>query len=328
MSSLTSNDLINCRKNVIEIISTGELFLHQINSAQRQFEYLMNEKEITKSSLENFNENVNFAIKLKKKYGYKFLHIVFPCKAIIRMNELRNVGIEVNPLYSIVHEQSHTIYPVDSMGKINGSRLYDTHYSGVGQWAIIQRLLGELSLPYATLIPKFEVTQMVGDLTKMLGGTAYESVQRFIKFDKLEHNIKCFTNKNAIASNNGHIVYSINSLAWRKERVLIFGDSFFLQCLNMISQIFEEVIFIRCSYVMEDVIASLSPDIVLSGQAERYLVNTPNCLTSAPYFSRYFNNSFDGKKLDQNFINATNALFSPRGKGLHKHWRNSIVENG
>lgn len=320
MSLLESNQQISCHKNVIEIISNGELFLHQKFTGQRQFEHLMGERNIPLKSIENFNANIAFARRLTERFQISFLNVVFPAKPVIKSQLLGTVGIQVSSIFNSQFVKESSIYPLDAIRSVDGACKQDTHYNGHGQWAVVRCILEKLNISTNNLTPIFKVKESIGDLGNMLGKETTESVSSFVGFEGLDSKIHYTNNRPAITGNTGNIVYAINTSALRNERLLIFGDSFFLQCIGVLSNIFKEVIYIRCPYLMEDCISSLSPDFVLSGLAERYLVNTVHHAKAAPFFTQFFFNGLEAHKLTPSFIDATRALFSPKNGDTYKKW--------
>lgn len=242
----------------------------------------------------------------------------------MRREALKMAGIEVQSAYGDSHEKLHTVYPICALEGNKCHRLQDTHYNGIGQWIVIKHILKELSIDSDEFVPKYETRQMTGDLGAMIGRESLENVVVFSGFCNHRFNTNLFNNKNALKGNTGHLAYHINTKAKHKKRILIFGDSFFLQCLGQLDQIFQEIIYIRNSYLLEDVISSTSPDIVLSGIAERYLFNYPSASKSLPFFTRYFSQNFEPQALSKEFIEATNALFSPRSGEIHTNWLTEI----
>jgi hypothetical protein len=314
------NQLVKCRNDVLEVVSTNELFLLQKNRAQRQFEYLTNHKEISELSILNFNENVEYLNKLADIYGFTGLNIVCPSKPVILSNELAAAGIKVNSIFKKYFSEGSSLYPLRDLLKHNSTRKLDTHYSGIGQWQLVISLLEKLNLNTSFVQPMFDIKEQGGDLANML---CIESKNYETVFSS--HATKgVYTNKNALSGNTGHIIYKINSESIYGKRLVIFGDSFIVQCLDILSMFFDEVIYFRNSFVLEDVVRVLNPDIVITQQAERYLVNVPNFRTSVPYLFKFLNSSYNPQLLDKSFLKATEALFSPRDSKLYKNWRNSI----
>lgn len=315
------NPLIKCRNDVLEVVSSNELFLLQKNRAQRQFEYLTNHKEVSELSILNFNENIEHLNTLADVYGFIGLNVVCPSKPVILNNELATAGIKVDSIFEKYFCEDTSLYPLRKLLKHKSTRKLDTHYSGIGQWQLVISLLEKLNLNTSFVQPIFDIKEQGGDLANMLciESKYYETVFS-------NHAVKsAYTNKNALSGNTGHIIYKINSESIYGKRLVIFGDSFIVQCLDILSIFFDEIIYFRNSFVLEDIVRVLSPDIVITQQAERYLVNIPSFRTSIPYLFKFLNSSYNPQLLDQSFLKATEALFSPRDSKLYKKWRDSLV---
>jgi hypothetical protein len=107
------------------------------------------------------------------------------------------------------------------------------------------------------------------------------------------------------------------------KRVVIFGDSFFNNNMNIqLSHLFREIVFFRSPVFMKDVVSSINPDIVLTGQAERYLSSCVSDENATNPLIRYMNGQFyDASKVSKAFYIAFDAVFSyvPQ-PARYKHW--------
>ena len=108
------------------------------------------------------------------------------------------------------------------------------------------------------------------------------------------------------------MILAENPEALHDVKLLIFGDSFFRQLIPHLGYFFKNIIFLRTRYFHSDIVKSVSPSIVFSGLAERYL--------SRCYSDEYANNFFaypylKARSIDpsEQFSKMFTALFSQHG---------------
>lgn len=303
----------------------NRLFLFQ--GAHMQFDYLCGKKEVSIHSIENFNSNINQRRVFCQDKEINYLHVIFPCKPLIYNSSLNNLSLK--PIYSDSHQSEGVLYPIDDLNFDNAYYKNDTHCSPKGSWKCLNAILKKLSLEHKEEPLFNNELRTSGDLAVMINETdRSEEIEVFcgLKNRKIR-SIREFSNQLMVQRNNGVIKILINSLPVFDKRVLIFGDSFFGgNLLAMLSEFFKEVVYVRTPYFQSDIIPFIEPDIILTGQAERYLTAGLSDKNFLPMFSEYI---FSGYKnnTDDNFNKALKAILSPKGGPVYKHWRNSFVGN-
>ena len=317
---------IEINSDVLKLMESGNLFLFQRDRAQRQFQYLQNIIEVSKDSINNFSFNLSFLNELANIYNLKKSCIVFPSKPVIHSEELKKSNICIESIFMRYFSEfkGEVTYPIESLKKIHSTSLLDSHYNAVGCWIMTQVILNSFGIESSGDIPVFKYVDSGGDLSRMLGDSSLEVTSKFLGFEGDNADIKVFTNRPALQGNSGHICFYVNKNLPKGERLLVFGDSFSVQCLDMLSFYFRDLIYIRSSYPLEDVISCCKPHYVMLGIAERYLANQPNAKEAMPYFHRYFINNFDSGKLPDGFISAMVAMFSEPDSITFKRWFNNL----
>ncbi|MBF9001201.1 hypothetical protein [Vibrio nitrifigilis] len=314
-----NNKHIEVSRGVIKIKGINALFLRQKNSGQNQFEYINGNKNISRESIDNFifniKENNDFCIKNKIIYQ----HIIFPCKAIAYKQRFESLGIKIKNIVTEEHTSQHNVY-YPSLKNISEEWfiINDTHCSYKGYIKIINEALSRAGINIPILPFHLKKSFYKGDVGKMLGEKPIE-VDIIDRFD-VGSDIHSFTTNHVLPGNNGEMHLKINTQAPIKKRVLLFGDSFFVGCLNYLSHLFSEVLYLREPYIIKDVANCLAPDIILSGNAERYLVNVPNSQTNPPYFTKFLNKNIKMEKLGVINQIAFESFFKPRNSIDYKNW--------
>ncbi|KYL33193.1 hypothetical protein A2I98_14235 [Pseudoalteromonas agarivorans] len=175
--------------------------------------------------------------------------------------------------------------------------------------------------------PRLDITigkkLIIGDLGLMCNAKGVEV--DYIKSFGNKAIVHKFSNKEALPGNSGEIYFTVNDEPIIKKRLLLFGDSFFEGCLEILSNIFEEVCYVRNSFIMQDVALLLKPDVVFTGCAERYLTKVESYKNTAPFFVNYFKHKASFEKLDTHSIDAFKCFFSSRDSQEFIVWRKRLA---
>jgi hypothetical protein len=297
------------------VVLDNALFLHQYNSGQRQFQIMMGDELLDDTSIDSFRNNMLYNTSIAERDNFHYKHIIFPAKPLVYKEQFAKAGINLRQIYSAQHLNECVLYPHLSP---DDYYLNDTHMNFKGAFKILKQILrefGYLDIPSAIT----REGNIVGDLAKMLGLDSIEIVS-FI--DSLEGVVKekCqkYSLKPYLKGNTGHLDFRFNPYALFNKRIIIFGDSFFRTTLSTYQKLFSEVIYFRVPYILEDVCRILEPDIVLTGNAERYLYDVPSALKPKPWFLNYMGDNFDSKSIDIETKKAFQALFSGKQSDLYK----------
>ncbi|WP_445359472.1 hypothetical protein [Microbulbifer sp. ANSA005] len=309
-------------KNGTFNLDDGTLFLRQKGKSQNQFAYLLGERTLSDKTINNFNLNID----RNRDYCYKrnipYRHVIFPAKAIAYQDIFLQEGLKITPIYGKKHTRKSVYYPGNIVEPIDYFK-NDSHCSFLGQYKIMQEVLHGLGIDLHKFTYKTKIEQNRGDLGKMRGDAPIDLLS-FDCFTEIKPELDRFNLSKALQGNTGGIFLTINQTAPIKKRILLFGDSYFQSCLKWLSHIFEEIIYLRSPYILPDVASSLSPDLILTGNAERYLVNTPNAENDVPFFINYIHSRFESRKLDEHTLSAFQNIFSGRNSISYLEWKETL----
>ena len=310
---------LRCANDVIEIVKTGNLFLHQYNSAQRQIQHFTGEATLSSAAINNFVENVSYSHNFCHERDIRYQHIVFPAKPIAFASEFKEAGVELTSLMTKQHYQGSVIYPIEQLASQEHFYRQDTHLNDFGKLAIMEMILRKLGYTLPKFSPRYGTRNLVGDLG---GKLSLEAVPETTISELRPGEVakKSFSTATFLSGNAGQISYHINFNSIFKQRLVLFGDSFIQAFLGLFSSLFHEVVYMRCPHVRGDITDLLAPDLVLTSNAERYLVNVPNHKTNPPYFLHYFNSGFRPSEIEDVTRNAFKALFSGPKSTAYLHW--------
>ena len=235
-------------------------------------------------------------------------------------------------MFKIQHSDPAVLYP-DFLSK---SDYYDTdsHINALGSLKVISNVLNEFGYPN---LPEPDLDDVLfhADLTRMMGDDKKEKVKKFKGFTGLPKSLlgkgnpifESYTLNHALGSNTGALIFRFNPYALFNRRIILFGDSFFSNRLDVYQNIFSEVVFFRVPYILEDVVKALEPDIVLTGNTERYLYNVPNSNKPRPWFMNYISKKYDTNKISERDREGLNSLFSGKDSSSYKKKFGSRLTN-
>ena len=111
--------------------------------------------------------------------------------------------------------------------------------------------------------------------------------------------------------NDGMIDLLFNPKAAIDRTLLLFGDSFFRMMRKQFSAVFSKVVHLRSRFFHREMVTLISPEYILTGNAERYLSDVQPA-QEAPAFSLYPHlRNDDIPPMDPDFLAAWRAVTAP-----------------
>ena len=305
------------------VIFDNVLFLHQENSAQRQFQTLMGEISVGKENLVNFKKNIEHNKETAKRNNFDYKHIVFPAKPNIYKDQFKAIGVNLKALFTEDFMNSHVMYP-----QLTPEDYYlcDTHINDTGNFKVIKEVLKSFNYPDLPE-PIFINDEKVGDLMQMMGKDDHENILVIDGFEGLSCQTQEFSLSSSIVGNTGQIKILFNPAALYNRRLVLFGDSFVEHGLMIYSKLFCEVIYLRKPYIINDIVNILEPDIVLTSNTERYLCGVPNLYNDKPWFINYIDRDFDSSLLSEKDRSAFKAIFYGKQSNEYKNYFGSLLND-
>lgn len=317
----SDNPKVKLYSGAIEIDNV--LFLRQKDTGQRQLAHMLGYLNVKEESIDNFKQNIYLNTKYCQSNNIKYLHTVFPAKPVVFKETFKKAGLEIQSLLPSKACTDKVFYPIEYLDE-NSFYNDDTHNTHASFESLSRCILRRLNLDAPDLSPFYSDSLGRGDLGIMTRKQK-QSKSHFLGYK--EHVSLCskFTNQSA-TSNSGFLDYIINHNALINKRLLIFGDSFFRYALDIYANYFKEVIYMRSPFIRRDIASNLMPDVILTGNAERYLVNVPNGRQAKPYFLAYFDERFQPTLISKNSIVAFKNLFRGRHDPIFLDWFNKDAE--
>jgi hypothetical protein len=310
-------------KNGVIKFEDGTLFLRQKNQGQRQFDFLTGQAHLSTIDIDNFKQNITENESFCKLHSIEYAHVIFPCKAIAYKKEFFDIGVEINTITTSNHlAHPKVYYPEASQMTKDWFLKTDTHCSYIGYLNILTGLFNHINIEFPQLPLIIGKRFIKGDLGVMCGAEKVE-VDYIERFD-LDADIYRFSNRKALSGNSGEIYFNINTKPLIKKRVLLFGDSFFVGSLNVLSHIYEEVCYVRNVFILKDIALLIKPDIIFTGCAERYLTKVDNYQTSSPFFLNFFKNGTSFNCFTKETQEAFTCFFMDRESAEFLKWRKKL----
>lgn len=301
--------------NDVLLTDSGVAFL--IGGNHSVLNYITEKTKPSSNSFNNFAKNISRRAHIAHLCKAKYLHVIFPDKQSILRSEfpinntirlgdkyLQHMG--VNPLINFV------LYPSATLQRNHKNEVYqklDTHLTDHGSLLVLRDILQKLDEPAGEALDELEKLITLkkknnGDLgAKFTPNLFQESIHL-----KSNWNYQYFSSNGSF--NNGQIDIYLSPDAAISKKILIFGDSFYRLMLKQFSKIFKEVIFLRTPYLHNEMIELIIPDIILTGNSERYLAEVASDL-DAPAFQLYAYTHNAVSKPSFIFINSFGAVTSP-----------------
>ncbi len=235
----------------------------------------------------------------------QYLHVFIPNKETIYpekacLDGIKYPGNPLSVLYGGCSEDARALLddvcidPREYFGKIRHDyQLYwktDSHWSPSGCYAAYQLICAKLGIsPIKDLLSRpFTEGEVMLDLGGKLAPPVREKA-RYYNFCKdshcfYENEMVSYKKKNSRENDAGFHVGSFvkfrNDSAACRKKILIFGDSFaeYRPALltGMLAETFLETYFVWSTSLDYSIIKELSPDIVLTDIAERFMPNVPS----------------------------------------------------
>lgn len=309
-----------------DVLCVDEQWYFLFGGNHSPFDFYTGKKKINKSIIDAFNENIESRNNFCKLNKILYAHIIFPAKAAVMRELLISEFPEFNYIHNEFLNHNSVLYPLDVVSNCDEAFYKtDTHNTPIGSWLILKYLLAFLKIK-VDLEPKFIKSSKVGDLTKMYGVSTPEVYQNFVGFNDVKYAGFDKSNRSALIGNTGEMRVIRNFRALLDKRVLIFADSFVNESmLEQMSWIFREVFYIRSSNFIYEIIDFVEPDIILSGQAERYLSSVTADNNREFFFAKYLiSDMINYSLLPKGFNRALNAMLSFKNTKNYLDWCSDV----
>ncbi|HMO16298.1 hypothetical protein [Hydrogenophaga sp.] len=280
--------------NNVLIGSEGHLFL--FDGGQRPFAFSIGDARPSTQDIMHLLNNLAQRNRSLAALGIPFLHVIYPSKEIVLKDMVPapwREKIQSLFLSSYISEQpalaDMSLYPLDSLIAINRIqpvfRVLDTHMTDAGTMTVTQHVLEKWGLQYE--VTQFFVTsqeERSGDLAGML--ELKNKVSEEIL--KPTFSFLTFDNRSSLPGNTDNICIVHYPESMTRKRLLIFGDSFIKYALPFFAPVFRDIVYVRSTTFQPDMVDLMTPDFVISSNAERYLCKVDADACSKPMIFKHY----------------------------------------
>lgn len=315
-----------------EVLEGSSKYLFLWGGSQKQFSFLLEKEPIKERSINNFYTNISSREFICNSRGIDFLHVIFPSKPLVKNNFLPS-SLKVTSIANKFINHDKVFYPLEELKELeldsSTFKTLDTHMTDFGYFSLVNKIVKKLNISSnCDIIVKKRYEKFSGDLAKMINSNATSDeliLDYSIKVDNINQPLfyKEINNFNSIDGNEGRISISYTLNSCTSKRLVIFGDSFFYDSLKYLRLYFQEIIFVRTPFLYEELIDLISPDIILTGNAERYCCGIPNDFDSGNFF--YYKKYLENYNPSNDFVKAFTSILSFKYKNnLYSRYISSI----
>lgn len=318
-----------------EVLLSASKTAFLIGGNHSVLDYITGKKKPTITSLQNFQKNISSRAYVAKVCDCQYLHVIFPDKQSILQEEfpVKNV-VRLGDIYlhSLGNSPSREVvlFPtakLQSSGTPDVYQKLDTHLSDYGSLLVLEDILDRLGESPREAIEELRSQITIKKKTHGdLGGKLEPKLFQESTHLRTNWNHRHFNSGGTF--NNGQVDIYLSPDAPIRKKVLIFGDSFYRLMLPHLSKIFTEVIFLRTPYLHPEMVQLIKPNVILTGNSERYLANV-TADVNAPAFQIYSFHHHSQVKPTPLFLHAFTAVTSPSAatsKVFYEHIFNDLSQ--
>jgi hypothetical protein len=251
----------------------GQLFL--ADGGHAVLEFALGRRAVDRDSIETFWTNVGSRSVVAAKLGIPYVHIIFPDKQSVLVDQFPfGQPVCLGEIYLKDQAADTVFYPRDRLRDLGVSAFQrtDTHLTDLGTATVARHVLDRLFgrshvVEFGTIVDGINVPQeWFGDLGRRFTPELGETRLTF----RGHRSVKWYNN-DLQGANNGRVDLTFNTRAMYDKRLLIFGDSFGRELARFLGLFISEIVFLRTPFLHAEMLAQVSPDLLITENVERYL---------------------------------------------------------
>ncbi len=283
--------------------------------------YITGASTPTPQSRQNFFENIAARRKAVEASGVRYGHVIFPDKHSVLtedfpfqpVHRLGDLYMSDIPAGLAPYVSPALLYPAQALQHHvpPAYSALDTHLTAQGALAVLRMMLARIGIEAGAVLD--HVQARIITTINRTGDLGIKFVPSIYQEDMILNPDWPLTElRRPGGFNDGMIDILFNPAATHDKTVLLFGDSFFRGMLKHLSAVFSRVILLRTRFFHPEMLALIKPDVVFTGNAERYLADVaPD--SEAFGFELYSEvRQLPALREDAAFLAAWRAVTSPR----------------
>ncbi len=232
----------------------------------------------TVESLTAFRDNVASRVGRTQAAGIPYIAVIFPDKQSVLSDDFPFSPLHrLGDIYMARLDPAlkpYVLWPADSL-KIETETPFlplDTHLTDHGSLAVLRMMLQATKIEADAALERIgsrivRLQRWKGDLGSKLNPPLFQDSVMLDPDWPQRH----FRSHGGF--NEGMVDIVLNPEAPVDKTVLLFGDSFFRMMLSHLGAVFTRVICLRTRFLHPEMITLIRPDVIFTGNAERYLSN-------------------------------------------------------
>lgn len=259
-----------------DVLLTDQGIAYLIGGNHSVLKFATGEASPTAESITNFDKNIAKRVAIAARSGAAYAHVIFPDKqSVLSSNFPYQPVHRLGDAYTAALTPAlkpFVLYPADRLkGEKDDVFLpLDTHMTDHGSLAVLRMMLAATGIDAKASLERIRTRivkkqRWVGDLARKLASPMeQEGILLAPDWPIVEM-------RSPGAFNDGMVDVVFSPQAQHKGTVLLFGDSYFRMMLRHFSAVFTQVVCLRTRFLHPEMIALIRPDVIFTGNAERYL---------------------------------------------------------
>lgn len=297
------------------VLITRDRVAFLAGGSQQPLAYATGELRPSETSLRAFSTNIEARAQHAELRDIPYAHVVFPDKPSVQVEDFPfHPVIKLGETYvngSSKDATERVIYPATILQATKGACVpLDTHLSDTGFLAVLRPMLDAVGIDASSALAAIEsrivkTRRWAGDL----GGKL--DPQQFQEALILDPDWELTELNSGGGFNDGMVDILLSPDAPVDRTVLLFGDSSFRMMLRHLSGVFTRIVCLRTRFYHREIVELIEPDIIFTGNAERYLAQVDSDDEAIP-FMLYRPLRGIVEQFDSEFLKAWQSVTSPR----------------
>lgn len=263
----------------------GYLFL--ASGVHLPLEFMTGKVKISDRSLANFDRNITRRKLFSTKLGARYQHFIAPDKHTVLPGHLPFDNLVSLGAAYVAQGHGDLNFPVAELGEGHNYWKTDTHWTPAG------RIVGAKAIARGFGLPEDWIEEVAASVDACLVSTSSTFMgdlgRRFEPARGepeivVEPNWPIWRFTNKAGRNDGLCMAFYSQHPKATGRLLVFGDSFMMESLVVLTAFFKEILFCRSRYFHREMAFAAGPDFILTQNVERYLSFVHDDDDAPPFF--------------------------------------------
>lgn len=300
-----------------DVLLTSDNVAFLIGGNHSVLKFATGELQPSAASVAAFGDNIASRAAIAERLGVPYAHVIFPDKQSVLsdafpLRPIHRLGdAYMNGLDPTLHR--HVLYPADALKRENETPFLalDTHMTSHGSLAVLAMMLKATGIPAQAAVER--IRRCVSKPLRWSGDLGSKLTPRLYQEGLILEPDWPVTELHSPGGFNDRLTdILISPEAAHDKTVLLFGDSFFRMMLKHLSAVFTRVICLRTRFIHPEMVALIQPNILFTGNAERYLSNVIQDREAQAFWLYPQMRDSSDLAMPEDFLEALSAITAPR----------------